>query len=136
MDVYFIPSDPVVIVLLVCHLWMVHCQMGGAGRSGDGLQMVSRVSVGGAGLCIGLFKITAASSDNSGGQVLGLLCVEQYMEQFKSCYIRIHFDFFPCRIFYVLAFHIFIGSYLHRNICTLILSLIIIIIEGLRTRVA
>ena len=51
MDVYFIPSDPVVIVLLVCHLWMV--QMGGAGRSGDGLQMVSRVSVGGAGLCIG-----------------------------------------------------------------------------------
>ena len=40
--------------------------MGGVGRSGDGLRMISRVSVGGG--CVGFFyEITAAGSDNGGG---------------------------------------------------------------------
>ena len=48
--------------------------MGGAGGLGDGLPMVSRVSLGGVVFKIGEIKI--ASSDNSGGLVVGLSCVE------------------------------------------------------------
>ena len=59
---------------------------------------VSRVSVGGAG-CVGfvykIVEITAVRSDNGGGQVLGLLCVEW---NGAGSNLALHFDsLFPCQ---------------------------------------
>ena len=120
--------------------------MGGAGRSGDGLRMVSRLvweglgglgmgcewlaglvsrvcvyvleGLGGLGLgCewlaglvweglgyIGfiykIVEITAASSNNGGGRVLGLLCMGR--NRAAGSNVAVHFNFFlffPCRIF-------------------------------------
>ena len=89
--------------------------MGGAGRSGDGLRMVSRVSVGGAGRsgdglrmvsrvaglvweglgCVGfvykIVEIMAASSNNGGGRVVGLLCMGRNR---AGSNLAVHFDFF------------------------------------------
>ena len=48
--------------------------MGGAGGLGDGLPTVSRVSLWGVVFKIG--KLKTASSDDSGGRVVGLLCVD------------------------------------------------------------
>ena len=65
--------------------------MAGARRSGAGLRMVSRVSVGGMG-CVGfvykIVEMTAASNDNSNGQVLGLLCMERN-GNFGSSHLRL-----------------------------------------------
>ena len=62
--------------------------------------------MGGAGIgcewlaCLGfvckIVEIAAASSDNRGGRVLGLLCVEQ---NGAGSNLAVHFDFFPYRFF-------------------------------------
>ena len=49
--------------------------------------------MGGAGWVV---EITAINSDNGGGRVLGLLCVEWNR---AGSNLAIHFHFFPCRIF-------------------------------------
>ena len=57
--------------------------------------MVSRVSVGGAGLCrfdYKIVEITAASSNIVCGRVLGLLCMGRYR---AGSNLAVHFDFFP-----------------------------------------
>ena len=56
--------------------------MGGAGGLGDGLPMVSRVSL--LGVVFKRGQIMTASSDNSGGQVVGLLCLWNHSSGFKS----------------------------------------------------
>ena len=50
--------------------WTVDGMDGRGWGLGNGLPMVIRVSSG------GIFKIKTASSDNSGGRVVELLCVE------------------------------------------------------------
>ena len=67
--------------------------------------------------CVGfiykIVEITAASSKNSGGQVLGLLCMGRNR---ASLNLAVHFDFFlffPCRIFLSVD-----RSHLRRNIAT------------------
>ena len=97
--------------------WMV--RMGGAGKSGDGSRMVSRVSLKGLSICgqygcnglgcewlaglvwegLGCEGLEFAyncwnigcSSDNGGGQVLGLLCVEW---NGAGSNLAVHFNFF------------------------------------------
>ena len=61
-----------------------------------------------------VYEITRAISNNGGGRVLGLLCVEQNEVDSN---LAPHFDFFPCPIFssLSLAVRICIRSYLHRN---------------------
>ena len=61
-------------------------------------------SVGGL-YCVGFVcEIAAASSDNGGGRVLGLMCMEGIG---AGSNLAMHFDFFcPCRIFKVLAVRI------------------------------
>ena len=53
--------------------------------------------------CVGfvyeIVEITAASSNNGGGRVLGLLCMGQNRVGFESCRTLRLFSFFPYRIF-------------------------------------
>ena len=90
--------------------------MGGAERSGDGLRMVSRVSMGGLGgqglgcewFMYKIVEISAASGNNGGGRVLGFMCVEQ---NGTSSNLAVYFD-----VFYPVEFFLCFGSsHLCRN---------------------
>ena len=90
--------------------------MEGLGGLGLGCEWLAGLVWEGLG-CVGfvykIVEITAGSSNNGGGRVLGLLCMGRNRADSN---LAVHFDFFlffPCRIF--LSDRIYIRSHLRRN---------------------